>query len=55
MNKLFHKNGRSNKLFTKNISGSKLFSKFSHNHQCDIIGHNNANDKPKYNNLEKNK
>ena len=43
------------KLFTKNIYGSRLFGKLIHNNQGNFIEHTNHNDKPKYNNLEKNK
>ena len=55
MNKLFNKTGKNNKLFTKNITGSKLFGKVIYNNQGGVMGHNPENDKPKYNNLEKNK
>ena len=55
MNKLFNKNGKNNKLFTKNVYGSKLFSKVIHNNQGGVIENTNHHDKPKYNNLEKNK
>jgi hypothetical protein len=55
MNKLFNKNGKNNKLFTKNVYGSKLFSKVTHNNQGGVIENTNPHDKPKYNNLEKNK
>ena len=53
MNKLFSKNGKTNKLFSKNTMGSRLFGKVIYNNTGGIIGNNNQNDKPKYNNLEK--
>ena len=55
MNKLFNKNGKTNKLFNKNTMGNSLFGKIVYNNQGGIIGNNPNNDKPKYNNLEKNK
>jgi hypothetical protein len=53
MNKLFNKTGKTNKLFTKTVGNARLFSKVIYNNNGGIIG--NKDDKPKYNNLEKNK
>jgi hypothetical protein len=55
MNKLFGKVNKPNKLFSKVGQGNKLFGKVIYNNQGGIIGNNPNNDKPKYNNLEKNK
>ena len=55
MNKLFNKNGKSNKLFSKNNMTNRLFGKVVYNNNGGIIGNSNQNEKPKYNNLEKNK
>ena len=55
MNKLFNKNGKTNKLFSKNTMTNRLFGKVVYNNTGGVIGKSKQNDKPKYNNLEKNK